>query len=223
MSNIVEEFLYSAMEDYKIDILIDKGPNARSIELGLNRFTLIGATTRAGLLTSPLRSRFGIKMNLDYYNKDILYKIIQRSASILNVEVEKEASKEIASRSRGTPRIVNYLLKRVRDFAQVKGDGIVNMDITKIALDALNIDKAGLDDMDNRILKTIMEKYNGGPVGLNTLSSAIGEDAGTIEEVFEPFLVKEGFIDRTPRGRVATKMAYEHMGIMRKGDEYSLF
>ncbi len=214
LSPVVEEFLYSAMEDYKIDIMIDKGPNARSIQLNLNNFTLIGATTRAGLLTSPLRSRFGIKSHLEYYDTEVLVTIIERSSAILNVKIEKNAAIEIAQRSRGTPRIVNALLRRVRDFAQVKGNGSINLGIAQYALEAMNIDEKGLDDMDNKILNVIIDKFNGGPVGLNTIGTAIGEDPGTIEDVYEPFLIKEGFINRTPRGREVTDLAYKHLGKM---------
>jgi len=223
LSPVVEEFLYSAMEDYKIDIMIDKGPNARSIQLTVNRFTLIGATTRAGLLTSPLRSRFGIKSHLEYYNVDVLCSIIKRSARIMNIEVSEDAGYEIALRSRGTPRIVNALLRRVRDFAQVKGDGKIDLEITKYSLNALNIDKFGLDEMDNKILSVIIDKFNGGPVGLNTIGTAIGEEPGTIEDVYEPFLVKEGFIKRTSRGREATDLAYAHLGKTRFGIDKLLF
>jgi Holliday junction DNA helicase RuvB len=223
LSPVIEEFLYSAMEDYKIDIMIDKGPNARSIQLTLNKFTLIGATTRAGLLTSPLRSRFGIKAHLEYYNADVLCSIAKRSAMILNITMDDDAAFEISRRSRGTPRIVNALLRRVRDFAQVKGNGHIDMSITKYALDALNIDELGLDEMDNKILLLIIDKFQGGPVGLNTIGTAIGEDPGTIEEVYEPFLLKEGFIKRTPRGREATEMAYKHLGRKRKSIDPSLF
>jgi Holliday junction DNA helicase RuvB len=211
------------MEDYKIDILIDKGPSARSVQLTLNPFTLIGATTRSGLLTSPLRARFGIKSHLEYYDTEVLTFIIKRSASILNVFIDEQAAHEIASRSRGTPRIVNSLLRRVRDFAQVKGDGRINMKITQHALEAMNIDKHGLDDMDNRILLTIIDKFKGGPVGISTISTAVGEDAGTIEEVYEPFLIKEGFLKRTPRGREATELAYKHLGRIKYGDYPTLF
>jgi len=211
LSPVVEEFLYSAMEDFKIDILIDKGPNSRSIKLTINKFTLIGATTRAGLLTSPLRSRFGIKFHLDYYDADVLSKIAQRSASILNIPLKEDASIEISRRSRGTPRIVNSLLRRVRDFAQVKGDGTIDVNITRYALNELNIDELGLDEMDTKILNLIIDKFNGGPVGLNTIGTAIGEDPGTIEDVYEPFLIKEGFVKRTPRGREATQIAYNHL------------
>lgn len=209
---IVEEYLYSAMEDFRIDIMIDKGPGARSVQIALNPFTLVGATTRSGLLTSPLRARFGIKCQLEYYDAEVLQKIIIRSASILNIKAELDAALEIAVRSRGTPRIANALLRRVRDFAQVEGNGIINLEITRYALDALNIDKKGLDMMDNKILTTIIDKFNGGPVGINTIATAVGEDAGTIEEVYEPYLIKEGFIQRTPRGREATDQAYVHLG-----------
>ncbi|MCD4769371.1 MAG: Holliday junction branch migration DNA helicase RuvB [Bacteroidales bacterium] len=212
LSPIVEEYLYSAMEDFQIDIIIDKGPGARSVQLTLNPFTMIGATTRSGLLTSPLRARFGIKMHLEYYNANILSTIINRSSRILDVPINGDAADEIASRSRGTPRIANALLRRIRDFAQVKGDGNIDIDITKYSLLALNIDKHGLDEMDNRILSIIIDKFNGGPVGLSTISTAVGEDAGTIEEVYEPFLIKEGYIKRTPRGREATESAYVHLG-----------
>ncbi len=212
LSPVVEEYLYSAMEDYTIDIMIDKGASARSLQIQLNPFTLIGATTRSGLLTSPLRARFGIVSHLEYYDADILSGIINRSANILNIDITPEASAEIAGRSRGTPRIANALLRRVRDFAQVKGEGIIDLKITNFSLEALNIDKYGLDEMDNKILSTIIDKFNGGPVGLSTISTAVGEDAGTIEEVYEPFLIKEGFIKRTPRGREVTSLAYEHLG-----------
>jgi len=211
LSPVVEEYLYSAMEDYKIDIMIDKGPAARSIQLELNPFTLIGATTRSGLLTSPLRARFGINCHLEYYDNTVLYKIVNRSASILDVKITSQAAAEIASRSRGTPRIVNSLLRRVRDFAQVKGNGTIDQDITQYSLEALNIDQYGLDDMDNRILTAIIDKFNGGPVGISTIATAVGEDSGTIEEVYEPFLIKEGFIKRTPRGREVTPLAYDHL------------
>jgi len=215
LSPIVEEYLYSAMEDYRIDIMIDKGPSARSIQLELNPFTLIGATTRSGLLTSPLRARFGIQAHLEYYDADVLLKIIIRSAAILNIGIQKEAAMEIAKRSRGTPRIANSLLRRVRDFAQVKGNGNIDIEITKYALDALNIDKRGLDLMDNKILSTIIYKFKGGPVGVSTIATAVSEEIGTIEEVYEPFLIKEGFIQRTPRGREVTDLAYKHLGINR--------
>ncbi|HYQ58118.1 MAG TPA: Holliday junction branch migration DNA helicase RuvB [Draconibacterium sp.] len=223
LSPIVEEYLYSAMEDFRIDIMIDKGPSARSVQIELNSFTLIGATTRSGLLTSPLRARFGINSHLEYYDGDILTQIVKRSAGILDVEISDEAAHEIAFRSRGTPRIVNSLLRRVRDFAQVKGDGTIDMEITRHALSALNIDKYGLDEMDNRILKAIIDKFKGGPVGITTIATAVGEDAGTIEEVYEPFLIKEGFIKRTPRGREVTDLAYKHLGRVRYGDSPSLF
>jgi holliday junction DNA helicase RuvB len=213
LSPIVEEYLYSAMEDYVIDILIDKGASARSVEISLNPFTLIGATTRAGLLTSPLRSRFGISSHLDYYNSDILKDIVLRSARILNIEIDLNSANEIACRSRGTPRVANAILRRVRDFAQIKGSGKIDIEITKYALNALNIDKNGLDDIDTKILKNIIEKFNGGPVGLNTISTSIGEDPGTIEEVYEPFLLKEGYIKRTLRGREATERAYAAIGL----------
>jgi Holliday junction DNA helicase RuvB len=222
LSPIVEEYLYSAMEDYQIDIMIDKGPGARSVQLKLNPFTLIGATTRSGLLTNPLRARFGIKFHLEYYDTPVLKGIVKRSASILNIEINDVSAQEIASRSRGTPRIANALLRRVRDFAQVKGSGTIDLDITRYSLEALNIDKHGLDEMDNRILRTIIEKFRGGPVGLNNISTAIGDESGTIEEVYEPFLIKEGYIKRTPRGREATETAYRHLGIIR-GREDTLF
>lgn len=223
LSPIVEEYLYSAMEDYKIDIMIDKGPSARSIQLELNPFTLIGATTRSGLLTSPLRARFGIKSHLEYYDVDILTKIVKRSAFILNVKIDDQAAVEIATRSRGTPRIVNALLRRVRDFAQVKGNGQIDLEITLYSLDALNIDKFGLDEMDNKILTTIIDKFKGGPVGVSTIATAVGEDSGTIEEVYEPFLIKEGFMKRTPRGREVTELAYKHLGKIHYGDSPTLF
>lgn len=212
LSPVVEEYLYSAMEDYKIDIMIDKGPSARSIQIELNPFTLIGATTRSGLLTSPLRARFGINAHLEYYDTEILDSIIKRSASILDIIINDDAAHEISRRSRGTPRILNALLRRVRDFAQVIGNGSIDLKITKYALDALNIDAYGLDHMDNKILLTIIDKFKGGPVGLNTIATAVSEDPGTIEEVYEPFLIKEGFIKRTPRGREATEIAYKHLG-----------
>ncbi len=212
LSPIVEEYLYSAMEDYKIDIMIDKGPSARSIQLEINPFTLIGATTRSGLLTSPLRARFGIKLHLEYYDTKVLTGIVTRSAGILKVPITSKSAIEIASRSRGTPRIANSLLRRVRDFAQVKSNGEIDIDITKYSLEALNIDKYGLDEMDNKILTTIIDKFKGGPVGITTIATAVGEEAGTIEEVYEPFLIKEGFIKRTPRGREVTELAYTHLG-----------
>ena len=212
LSPVVEEYLYSAMEDYRIDIMIDKGPSARSIQIDLNPFTLVGATTRSGLLTAPLRARFGINMHLQYYEPETLQKIIKRSAAILNVPISDEAAFEIARRSRGTPRIANALLRRVRDFAQVKGNGSINIDITKLSLAALNIDSFGLDEIDNKILLTIIDKFKGGPVGITTIATAVGEDAGTVEEVYEPFLIMEGFIKRTPRGRMVTELAYKHFG-----------
>ncbi len=212
LSPVVEEYLYSAMEDYKIDIVIDTGPNARSVQIGINPFTLVGATTRSGLLTAPLRSRFGINLRLQYYDADVLAKILKRSAGILKIEIDDDAAYEIARRSRGTPRIANLLLRRVRDFAQIKGDGHINKEIAQIALAALNVDKHGLDEMDNRILSTIIEKFKGGPVGLSTIATAVGEDTGTIEEVYEPFLIQEGYLMRTPRGREATPAAYKHLG-----------
>ena len=212
LSAVVEEYLYSAMEDYRIDIMIDKGPSARSIQLELNHFTLIGATTRSGLLTAPLRARFGINCHLEYYDVEVLTDIVKRSAKILDVKIYHDAAVEIARRSRGTPRIVNALLRRVRDFAMVKGNGVIDLDITRYALEALNIDKYGLDEMDNRILSTIIDKFKGGPIGLTTIATAVSEDAGTIEEVYEPFLIKEGFLKRTPRGREATELAFNHLG-----------
>ena len=212
LSPIVEEYLYSAMEDFKIDIVLDKGPAARSIQIDLAPFTLVGATTRSGLLTSPLRARFGITCHLEYYDAPILSNIVKRSASILDISIDDDASLEIALRSRGTPRIANALLRRVRDFAMVEGEGHIDVGITRLALAALNIDSRGLDQMDNKILATIIEKFNGGPVGLNTIATAVSEEAGTIEEVYEPFLIKEGYLKRTPRGREATKLAYKHLG-----------
>ena len=212
LSPIVEEYLYSAMEDYRIDIMIDKGPSARSIQIDLAPFTLVGATTRSGLLTAPLRARFGINLHLEYYDADTLQTIIERSAGILGLPIDTEAAAEIASRSRGTPRIANALLRRVRDFAQVKGNGRIDLHIAKIALEALNIDRYGLDEIDNKILLTIIDKFHGGPVGIGTIATAIGEDSGTVEEVYEPFLIKEGFIKRTPRGREVTALAYQHLG-----------
>jgi Holliday junction DNA helicase RuvB len=223
LSPVVEEYLYSAMEDYVIDIVLDKGPSARSIQLNLNPFTLIGATTRSGLLTSPLRARFGISCHLEYYSVDIIKAIIKRSAGILNVEIHDDASYEIARRSRGTPRICNSLLRRVRDFAQVKGSGVIDLEITRYALNALNIDMHGLDEMDHKILRTIIEKFKGGPVGLNTIATAIGEDAGTIEEVYEPFLIKEGFMKRTPRGREVTDLSYNCFGLNKDLTQFKLF
>ncbi|MBR5053295.1 MAG: Holliday junction branch migration DNA helicase RuvB [Bacteroidaceae bacterium] len=217
LSPIVEEYLYSAMEDYRIDIMIDKGPSARSIQIDLAPFTLVGATTRSGLLTAPLRARFGINMHLEYYDADTLQKIVMRSSGILGVPIDFEAAGEIASRSRGTPRIANALLRRVRDFAQVKGNGRIDLQIARVALEALNIDRYGLDEIDNKILTTIINKFQGGPVGINTIATAVGEDAGTVEEVYEPFLIKEGFIKRTPRGREVTELAYRHLGIKMGG------
>lgn len=212
LAPVVEEYLYSAMEDFRIDIMIDKGPSARSVQINLNPFTLIGATTRSGLLTAPLRARFGINLHLEYYDATVLADIIKRSAGILNVEIDTDAAGEIASRSRGTPRIANALLRRVRDFAEVKGTGKINLGIARIALEALNIDRYGLDEIDNKILTTIIDKFKGGPVGISTIATAIGEDAGTVEEVYEPYLIKEGFIVRTPRGREVTELAYRHLG-----------
>ena len=212
LSPVVEEYLYSAMEDYRIDIMIDKGPSARTIQIDLNKFTLIGATTRSGLLTSPLRARFGINCHLEYYDAGILAGIVTRSAGLLGVDIDSKAAGEIARRSRGTPRIANALLRRVRDFAQVKGDGSIDLGIAQYALEALNIDTFGLDEIDNKLLTTIIDKFRGGPVGLTTIATAMGEDAGTIEDVYEPYLIKEGFIKRTPRGREATELAYRHLG-----------
>ncbi|MEP6513715.1 MAG: Holliday junction branch migration DNA helicase RuvB [Parafilimonas sp.] len=225
LSTVVEEYLYSAMEDFRIDIMIDTGPNARSIQLNLNRFTLIGATTRSGLLTAPLLSRFGIKSRLEYYTADILKKIIERSAAILNVFISSDASFEIARRSRGTPRIANGLLRRVRDFAQVLNDGVIDIGITQHALRALNVDEYGLDEMDNRILSVIIEKFKGGPVGITTIATAVSEEAGTLEEVYEPFLIQEGFLQRTPRGREVTHKAYQHLGKKpwKENDQQDLF
>ncbi len=212
LSPIVEEYLYSAMEDYRIDIMIDKGPSARTIQIDLNKFTLIGATTRSGLLTSPLRARFGINCHLEYYDATILAGIIKRSAGLLGVDIDSKAAGEIARRSRGTPRIANALLRRVRDFAQVKGNGNIDIEMAQYALEALNIDTFGLDEIDNKLLTTIIDKFRGGPVGLTTIATAMSEDAGTIEDVYEPYLIKEGFIKRTPRGREATELAYKHLG-----------
>ncbi|MDD4608618.1 MAG: Holliday junction branch migration DNA helicase RuvB [Bacteroidaceae bacterium] len=223
LSPIVEEYLYSAMEDYRIDIMIDKGPSARSIQLDLNPFTLVGATTRSGLLTAPLRARFGINLHLEYYDAEVLTKIIHRSAKILQVPCTADAAVEISSRSRGTPRIANALLRRVRDFAQVKGTGTIDLEIAQYALEALNIDKYGLDQIDNKILCTLIDKFKGGPVGLTTIATALGEDAGTLEEVYEPFLIKEGFLKRTPRGREVTELAYLHLGKTLKSEFPSLF
>lgn len=212
LSNVVEEYLYAAMEDFRIDIMIDTGPNARSVQINLNPFTLVGATTRSGLLTAPLLSRFGIKSRLEYYDAKVLQRIILRSSTILNTKITSEAASEIAGRSRGTPRIANGLLRRVRDFAQVLSNGIIDLDITKHALKALNVDEFGLDEMDNRILSVIIEKFKGGPVGITTIATAVGEETGTLEEVYEPFLIQEGFIMRTPRGREVTEKAYKHLG-----------
>ncbi len=223
LSPVVEEYLYSAMEDFRIDIMIDKGPSARSVQLSLNKFTLVGATTRSGLLTSPLRARFGIKFHLEYYDHDVLTGIVKRSAGILDIQIENNAAVEIARRSRGTPRIANALLRRIRDFAQVKGSGDIDLEITKYGLDALKIDKYGLDEMDNRILSAVIDKFNGGPVGMNTIATAVGEESGTIEEVYEPFLIKEGFLKRTPRGREATEHAYRHLGKIPDQKTGSLF
>ncbi len=223
LSPVVEEYLYSAMEDFRIDIMIESGPNARSVQIALNPFTLIGATTRSGLLTAPLRSRFGINLRLEYYDSKTLSNIIKRSAAILKVPINDEAAFEIARRSRGTPRIANLLLRRVRDFAQIQGDGKITIDIAKVGLKALNVDQHGLDDMDNRILLTIIDKFKGGPVGVNTIATAVGEEAGTIEEVCEPFLIQEGYLMRTPRGRVVTDMAYKHLGRFKGGDQGTLF
>ena len=223
LSPVVEEYLYSAMEDYCIDLLIDTGPNARSVQIKLNPFTLIGATTRSGLLTAPLRARFGINARLSYYDSKTLTDIVQRSAEILNMEILEDAAYEVARRSRGTPRIANALLRRVRDFAQIKGDGRCDLDITQFALNALNVDTLGLDEMDHKILYTIIDKFNGGPVGLNTVATAVGEDSGTIEEVYEPYLIQEGFIMRTPRGRQVTETAYRHLGKIKGNRAGELF
>ncbi len=223
LSPIVEEYLYSAMEDYRIDIMIESGPNARTVQIDLEPFTLVGATTRSGLLTAPMRARFGISSRLQYYNSELLTTIIQRSAGILKMPISMEAAIEIAGRSRGTPRIANALLRRVRDFAQIKGNGTIDIQIAKFALNALNVDKHGLDEMDNKILTTIIDKFKGGPVGISTLATAVGENAETIEEVYEPFLIQEGFIMRTPRGREVTESAYEHLGRIKGTDQRSLF
>ena len=223
LSPEVEEYLYSAMEDYVIDIMIDKGPGARSVRISLNPFTLVGATTRAGLLTAPLRARFGINSGLEYYDTDQLIRIVKRSAAILNIGIDEDAAREVALRSRGTPRIANGLLRRVRDFAQVVGDGHINLKIAKYALDKLNIDTRGLDAIDNKILRTIIQTFKGGPVGANTIATAIGEDQGTFEEVYESFLIKEGFIVRTPRGRIATELSYKHLGIIKEPEEGTLW
>ncbi len=223
LSPLVEEYLYSAMEDYKIDIMIESGPNARSVQINLNQFTLIGATTRSGLLTAPMRARFGINNRLEYYDNDTLSKIIRRSAKILNIKIDNSASVEIASRSRGTPRICNSLLRRVRDFAQIKGDGNIDLEITKYSLEALNVDKYGLDEMDNKILTTLIKKFRGGPVGITTLATAVSETSETIEEVYEPFLIQQGFLMRTPRGRQVTEKAYKHLGLTPLNDQSNLF
>lgn len=223
LSPVVEEYLYSAMEDYRIDIMIDKGPGARSVQLSLSPFTLIGATTRSGLLTSPLRARFGIKCHLEYYDHKVLCRIVERSAKLLGANCTEEAAMEIALRSRGTPRIANALLRRVRDFAQVMSNGRIDLKITKYALEALNIDRYGLDEIDNKILTTIINKFGGGPVGLTTIATALGEDPGTIEEVYEPYLIKEGFIKRTPRGREVTPLAFSHLGLEPRPDKNTLF
>lgn len=218
LSPVVEEYLYSALEDFRIDIVIDKGPGARSVQLTLNHFTLVGATTRSGLLTAPLRARFGIKCHMEYYKPEVLAKIVRRSAALLNVPITQEAAMEISLRSRGTPRIANALLRRVRDFAQVKGTGSIDIDIARYALKALNIDSKGLDEVDNRILRLIIHKFRGGPVGLTTIATALGEDPGTIEDVYEPYLIQEGFIKKTSRGRMVTDLAYEHLGEYRQDD-----
>ena len=223
LSTVVEEYLYSAMEDFRIDIMIDSGPNARSIQLNLNKFTLVGATTRSGLLSAPLRSRFGITSRVDYYDADTLKKIIKRSSKILNTKIDEDAAHEIARRSRGTPRIANALLRRVRDFAQVKGNGNIDLKISRYGLQALNVDENGLDEMDNRILSSIIEKFSGGPVGITTIATSVGEDAGTIEEVYEPYLIQEGYLKRTPRGREATSKAYKHLGKTPKPESGELF
>lgn len=223
LSPIVEEYLYSAMEDYKIDIMIETGPNARSVQIDLNPFTLIGATTRSGLLTAPMRARFGINCRLQYYNSELLSHIITRSSGIINVPIYEDASFEIAGRSRGTPRIANALLRRVRDFAQIKGNGTIDKKIAEFGLNALNVDQNGLDEMDNRILTTIIDKFKGGPVGITTIATAVGENAGTIEEVYEPFLIQEGYLMRTPRGREVTELAYKHLGRTPKGKQDTLF
>ncbi|NBC09163.1 MAG: Holliday junction branch migration DNA helicase RuvB [Bacteroidetes bacterium] len=223
LNTVVEEYLYSAMEDYRIDIMIDSGPNARSIQIALNPFTLVGATTRMGLLTAPMRARFGINCHLDYYDTQTLQRIIKRSAGILDVPIREEGASEIARRSRGTPRIANALLRRIRDFAQIKGDGTIDRSIAQFGLSALNVDEGGLDEMDNKILSTIIHKFKGGPVGITTIATAVGEEAGTIEEVHEPFLIMEGYIQRTPRGREATEKAYKHLGVVPPGRSGTLF
>ncbi|MBT6013247.1 MAG: Holliday junction branch migration DNA helicase RuvB, partial [Flavobacteriales bacterium] len=223
LNPIIEEYLYSAMEDYQIDIMIESGPNARSVQLKINPFTLIGATTRSGLLTAPLRARFGITSRLEYYKTPLLSEIVNRSSSILDVSITKDAAVEIAGRSRGTPRIANALLRRVRDFAQIKGDGKIDKEITKYSLTSLKVDQYGLDEMDNRILSAIIDKFNGGPVGLSTVATAVGEQADTIEEVYEPYLIQEGYLMRTPRGRQATEKAFKHLGKTKSSDQSSLF
>jgi Holliday junction DNA helicase RuvB len=223
LSPVVEEYLYSAMEDYRIDLVIDTGPNARTVQIELSPFTLVGATTRSGLLTAPLRARFGINLRLQYYDAKTLTDIVERSAGILNMPIEHAAAYEIASRSRGTPRIANALLRRVRDFAEIKGDGTINLGITEFALDALNVDRKGLDEMDNRILSALIDKFNGGPVGASTIATAIGENPGTLEEVYEPYLIQEGLLIRTPRGRQATPAAYAHLGKKPQGTSGTLF
>ncbi len=223
LNNVVEEYLYSAMEDYRIDIMIDSGPNARSIQLTLNPFTLVGATTRMGLLTAPMRARFGINCHLDYYDVATLIKIVKRSAEILKVPIHSDGAAEIARRSRGTPRIANSLLRRIRDFAQIKGNGTIDLEIAKYGLEALNVDESGLDEMDNKILDTIINKFKGGPVGISTIATAVGEEAGTIEEVHEPFLIMEGYIQRTPRGREVTTKAYKHLGVVPPSETGKLF
>ena len=223
LSPVVEEYLYSAMEDYKIDIMIESGPNARSVQINLNPFTLVGATTRSGLLTAPMRARFGINSRLEYYETKLLSKIIKRSSEILEIRIENDAAFEIAGRSRGTPRISNSLLRRVRDFAQIKGSGKIDLDITRFALKSLNVDKHGLDEMDNKILTTLIDKFKGGPVGINTLSTAVSESSETLEEVYEPFLIQQGFIVRTPRGREVTKLAYDHLGKQKLNSQNELF
>ena len=223
LSPVVEEYLYSAMEDYKIDIMIESGPNARSVQINLNPFTLIGATTRSGLLTAPMRARFGINSRLEYYKTGLLSKIIKRSSEILDIKIDNDAAKEIAGRSRGTPRISNSLLRRVRDFAQIKGSGKIDLEITRFALKSLNVDRHGLDEMDNKILTTLIDKFKGGPVGINTLSTAVSESSETLEEVYEPFLIQKGFIVRTPRGREVTKLAYDHLGKQKLNSQNELF
>ena len=223
LSTVIEEYLYQAMEDFKIDIMIESGPNARSIQINLNPFTLVGATTRSGMLSSPLRSRFGITSRIEYYKTDVLQQIVERSSDILNTKITSDGAYEIARRSRGTPRIANNLLRRIRDFAQVKGKGIIDMEIAKFGLNALNVDEHGLDEMDNRILTDIIDKFGGGPVGLTTIATAVGEEPGTIEEVYEPFLIQEGYLKRTPRGREATEKAYKHLNKIPPSANYKLF